>query len=57
MDVTEPFVTVNEPELVLELYVGSAANTGLGSIATGPTASIAMNNLRSDNLTGGAFFI
>ena len=48
-----PFNTVNgavEPE-------GTAANSGLGSIDIGPTASIAMNNLRRDNLTGGAFFI
>ena len=29
----------------------------LGSIAKGPTASIATNSLRRDNLTGGAFFI
>jgi hypothetical protein len=36
---------------------GMDAHTGAGSIAIGPTASIAINNLRRDNLTGGAFFI
>src|SRR5687767_15824398 len=36
---------------------GTAASSGLGSIDIGPTANIAMNNLRRDNLTGGAFFI
>lgn len=50
-NVAEPFVTVYDP------VVGRAAHTGLGSMATGPTANIAVNNLRSDNLTGGAFFI
>src|SRR5262249_45500099 len=41
--VAAPLVTVNG---VVE---GTEAKTGAGSIAIGPTASIAMNNLRRDN--------
>jgi hypothetical protein len=54
---TLPLVTTNEPEFVVEVYVGNVAQTGEGKIARGPTASIASSNLRRDNLTGGAFFI
>jgi hypothetical protein len=49
--VTEPFTTLNG------MALGTVASSGVGSIANGPTANIATMSLRSDNLTGGAFFI
>jgi hypothetical protein len=36
---------------------GRVAQTGLGSMANGPTANIAMNNLRRDNLTDDFFIL
>jgi hypothetical protein len=39
------------------VVAGTAARTGPGNIASGPTANIATNNLRRDNLTGDALFI
>ena len=51
LTVADPLVTVNDDA------VGNVAHTGLGNMARGPTASIAMNNLRRDNLTDDDFFI
>ena len=50
-------VTLEPPAITVNGAYGTAASKGLGSIDIGPTANIAMNNLRRDNLTGGAFFI
>jgi hypothetical protein len=50
-NVTVPLVTV------YELAVGRTAHTGLGRTAKGPTASIAVNNLRSDSRVLDAIFI
>src|SRR4051812_49239284 len=56
VQVTVPLTTVNGWTVGL-VPTGTTANSEPGSMADGPTANIAMNSLRSDNLTGGAFFI
>jgi hypothetical protein len=48
---TVPLVVVNE------LDVGMTAQTGLGRTARGPTASSAVNNLRSDSRDLDAIFM
>lgn len=62
LTVTVPLVTVNEPPagVLPGEYVpavGRTAQTGPGRTARGPTASIAINVLRSDSLRFGAFFM